>query len=91
MKGAFFMALPAQARKFDVVVVGGGLAGVCAALACARRGVSTARIHNRPVRDNARRLVVLDLGEEVACDAVCIVVRTTYGYPAARIFEVRVY
>jgi hypothetical protein len=34
---------------YDVVVVGGGLAGVCAAIAAARHGCSTALIQDRPV------------------------------------------
>ncbi|MEM6314558.1 MAG: FAD-dependent oxidoreductase, partial [Planctomycetota bacterium] len=33
----------------DVVVVGGGMAGLCAAVASARRGASTVLIHDRPV------------------------------------------
>ncbi|MCK9478575.1 MAG: FAD-dependent oxidoreductase [Firmicutes bacterium] len=36
-------------KKYDVVVVGGGLSGLCAAVACARHGAKTALIHNRPV------------------------------------------
>lgn len=38
-----------QALDFEVVVVGGGLAGVCAAVAAARLGHSVALINNRPV------------------------------------------
>lgn len=34
---------------YDVVVIGGGLAGVCAALAAARQGSSTLLIQDRPV------------------------------------------
>jgi hypothetical protein len=36
-------------RHFQLVVVGGGLAGTCAAIAAARRGVSVALIQERPV------------------------------------------
>ncbi|BBA95642.1 putative pyridine nucleotide-disulphide oxidoreductase [Actinacidiphila reveromycinica] len=38
-----------EERDHDVVVVGGGLAGVCAAVAAARLGRSVALVHNRPV------------------------------------------
>lgn len=38
-----------QTLDFDIVVVGGGLAGVCAAVAAARLGRSVALINNRPV------------------------------------------
>ncbi len=34
---------------FSVVVIGGGLAGCCAAVACARAGVRTALVQDRPV------------------------------------------
>lgn len=34
---------------YEFVVVGGGMSGICAAIAAARRGVSTALIHDRPV------------------------------------------
>jgi len=37
-----------EVRK-DVIVIGGGLAGVCAAVAAARNGSSVALINNRPV------------------------------------------
>lgn len=36
-------------REFDFVVVGGGYAGLCAAVAAARRGVKTALVHDRAV------------------------------------------
>lgn len=36
-------------RRYDVVVVGGGLAGVCAAIAAAREGIKVALVHERPV------------------------------------------
>lgn len=35
--------------SYDVVVVGGGMAGICASIASARGGAKTALIHNRPV------------------------------------------
>lgn len=35
--------------SFDVCVVGGGMAGICAAIASARNGAKTAIIHDRPV------------------------------------------
>lgn len=36
-------------KKFDLVVVGGGISGICASLAAARHGLKTALIQNRPV------------------------------------------
>ena len=38
-----------KTHHYDFVVVGGGMSGVCAAIAAARRGVKTALIHDRPV------------------------------------------
>ena len=40
---------PAAEGEFDVVVVGAGAAGCCAAVAAARLGANTALIQNRPV------------------------------------------
>lgn len=39
----------AKISKFDFVVIGGGMAGTCAAIAAARLGVKVALIQNRPV------------------------------------------
>lgn len=36
-------------KNYDVVVVGGGVAGMCAAIAAARHGAQTALVQNRPV------------------------------------------
>ncbi len=41
--------LASEHKQYDVVVVGGGMSGLCAALACARHGARTALIHDRPV------------------------------------------
>jgi hypothetical protein len=40
---------PAQQKTYDVLVAGGGLAGVCAAIAAARHGARTALVQDRPV------------------------------------------
>ncbi len=36
-------------KNYDFIVVGGGMAGLCGAIAAARKGAKTALIHNRPV------------------------------------------
>lgn len=36
-------------KNYDIVVVGGGMAGICAAIAAAREGTQVALVHNRPV------------------------------------------
>lgn len=38
-----------EQEKYDVVVCGGGVAGLCAAIAAARKGAETCLIHDRPV------------------------------------------
>jgi hypothetical protein len=40
---------PEHGGNFDLVVVGGGLAGTCAALSAARNGLSVALVQDRPV------------------------------------------
>ena len=40
---------PEEAGHFDLVVVGGGIAGTCTAISAARLGVKVALIQNRPV------------------------------------------
>ncbi len=40
---------PPDAGRFDLVVVGGGMAGTCAAISAARLGLDVALIQNRPV------------------------------------------
>ncbi|NQU26117.1 MAG: FAD-dependent oxidoreductase [Candidatus Nealsonbacteria bacterium] len=40
---------PKDAGKFDLVVIGGGMAGTCAAVSAARLGLDVALIQNRPV------------------------------------------
>ncbi|WP_025764459.1 FAD-dependent oxidoreductase [Dyadobacter tibetensis] len=40
---------PKDAGNFDFVVVGGGMAGTCAAISAARNGVKVALVQNRPV------------------------------------------
>ena len=41
------MSLNTYEKKYDIVVVGGGLSGMCAAIAAARHGAKTAIIQNR--------------------------------------------
>lgn len=40
---------PLDGGSYDFVVVGGGMAGCCAAVSAARQGLKVALIHNRPV------------------------------------------
>jgi hypothetical protein len=42
-------AVPEMSGDYDLVVVGGGLAGTCAAIAAAEKGLSVALIQDRPV------------------------------------------
>lgn len=38
-----------RTENYTFIVVGGGLLGICAAVAAARHGVKTALVHARPV------------------------------------------
>ncbi|WP_020526120.1 FAD-dependent oxidoreductase [Flexithrix dorotheae] len=40
---------PKEAGKYDLVVIGGGMAGTCAAISASRLGLKVALIQNRPV------------------------------------------
>ena len=44
-----FAATPRPTGRFDFVVVGGGMAGTCAAISAARHGLKVALVQNRPV------------------------------------------
>ena len=48
----FFVGSPPPGKpigQYDLVVVGGGIAGICAAISSARLGLRTALVHDRPV------------------------------------------
>lgn len=44
-----FQLKPSQEHTFDLVIVGGGLSGLCAAIAAARQGIKVAITQDRPV------------------------------------------
>ncbi|MFQ6099290.1 MAG: FAD-dependent oxidoreductase, partial [Armatimonadota bacterium] len=49
--------------RYEVIVIGGGMAGVCAAIASARLGCRTALVHDRPVLGgNASSEVRVNIG-----------------------------
>ena len=49
MKELGLSETPSDGGSYDLVVVGGGIAGMCAALSAARLGLNVAMIHDRPV------------------------------------------
>ena len=48
-------------------------------------------IWQQQVNENSQRLCVFDLDTPLTSDKVVIEVQATYGYPSARIFEIRLY
>ncbi len=57
---------PEDAGTFDLVVVGGGIAGECAAISAARSGLKVALVHDRPVLGgNNSSEVRVHLGGEI--------------------------
>ena len=41
--------IPSETKSFDLVIVGGGIAGCAASIAAAEQGMKVALIHDRPV------------------------------------------
>jgi len=60
---------PEKAGDFDLVVIGGGVAGVCTAISAARLGVKVALVQNRPVLGgNNSSEVRVHLGARIKLD-----------------------
>lgn len=63
----------------DVVVIGGGMAGICAALASARNGAKTILVHDRPVLggNHSSEIQVAVAGADCSGSAIAQYVRET--------------
>ena len=60
--------VPSDKGQYDLVVAGGGVAGMCAAVAAARQGLKGALIHDRPVLGgNNSAEVRVHLGGSIEC------------------------
>jgi hypothetical protein len=60
---------PKDGGKFDLVVVGGGVAGICAAVSAARLGLKVALVHDRPIwGGNNSSEVRVHLGGRIALE-----------------------
>ena len=59
------LGAPVEVGRFDLVVVGGGLAGISAAVSAARLGLKVALIHDRPVLggNNSSEIGINPLGK----------------------------
>ena len=63
-----FPEVPPDAGSYDMVVVGGGIAGICAAISATRNGLKVALIHDRPVLGgNNSSEVRVHLGGGINC------------------------
>ena len=61
-------SVPSDKGQYDLVVAGGGVAGICAAVAAARQGLKVALIHDRPVLGgNNSAEVRVHLGGSIEC------------------------
>ena len=62
-------SVPVDKGEYDLVVAGGGVAGMCAAVAAARQGLNVALIHNRPILGgNNSSEVRVHLGGCIECE-----------------------
>ena len=59
----------AEMGEYDLIVAGGGVAGICAAVSAARAGLKVALIHNRPILGgNNSSEIRVHLGGAIECD-----------------------
>ena len=61
----------------DLCVVGGGLSGLCCAIAAARHGIKTVLVHDRSVLMHICIRIMLLLGLEI--ENRCVIMKKTFG------------
>ena len=66
-------AIPEEAHDFDVVIIGGGIAGCGAAMAAQSQGLTVALIQDRPVLGGNAS------SEYVFCCGFCLLQRSFYN------------